>query len=54
MPNLFRPKYTKVDPKTGEKVTRQTRKWYGRYRDADGVEQRVPLCTDKTAAKRCC
>lgn len=51
MSNLFRPKYTKVDPDTGEKVTRQTRKWYGKYRDADGVEQRVPLSTDKTAAQ---
>ncbi|MGA2031214.1 MAG: site-specific integrase [Thermoguttaceae bacterium] len=51
MPNLFRPKYTKVDPKTGEKVTRQARKWYGRVQDADGVMRRVALCTDKTAAQ---
>jgi len=51
MPNLFRPKYTKVDPKTGEKVTRLARKWYGKYRDADGIEQRVPLCADKIAAQ---
>lgn len=51
MSNLFRPKYTKVDPRTGKTVTRQTRKWYGKYHDADGIEQRVPLCTDKTAAQ---
>ena len=51
MSNLFRPKYTKLDPNTGKRVTRQTKKWYGRYQDADGVEQRVPLCTDKTAAQ---
>jgi integrase len=51
MANLFRPQYTKVDPDTGEKISRHTKKWYGKYRDADGVEQRVPLSTDKIAAR---
>jgi integrase len=51
MANMFRPEYTKVDPKTGKKVTRRSRKWYGRVRDVDGVVRRVPLCTDKVAAQ---
>src|SRR5687767_1838283 len=50
MGNLYKPKYTKVDRKTGENVTRKVRKWYGKYRDADGKLQCVPLCEDKTAA----
>lgn len=51
MSNLFRPNYTRVDPETGKRVTRPLRKWYGKYRDADGVEKRVPLCEDKESAK---
>ena len=51
MATLIRRSYTKVDPQTGEKTIRRTKKWYGQYRDADGVLQRVPLCTDKTAAR---
>lgn len=51
MPHLIRRNYTKIDPETGEKTIRQTRKWYGQYRDVNGVLQRVPLCADKTAAK---
>ncbi len=51
MPSLFRPTYTRADPKTGKKVTRRAEKWYGKYRDADGALRRVPLCTDKTAAQ---
>lgn len=51
MANLYRPTYTKVDPETGKKVTRRTSKWYGKYRDPEGVLHRVPLCTDKMAAR---
>ena len=51
MASIFKRSYTKTDPKTGEKVSRKTRKWYGEYRDANGVLQRVPLCTDKKAAQ---
>ncbi len=50
MGSLYKPKYTRTDPKTGEKVTRKLGKWYGKYRDPDGKLQRVPLCEDKTAA----
>src|SRR3954471_16194564 len=27
-------------------------KWYGQYVDADGKRRRVPLCTDKVAARQ--
>lgn len=50
MSNLFRPTYTKIEPKTGERVLRVAKKWYGKYRDADGIERRVPLCKDKESA----
>lgn len=51
MTSVFRPTYTKVDPATGEKVTRRAQKWYGRVRDPDGILRRVPLSTDKAAAQ---
>jgi len=51
MANLFKPTYTKTDPETGERVTRRLRKWYGKFRDANGTMQCVPLSTDKTAAQ---
>jgi integrase len=51
MPHLIRRTYTKVDPETGEKTVRRTRKWYGQYRNANGVVRRVPLSSDKTAAR---
>ena len=50
MSHLFRPTYSKTDPKTGKKITRTLRKWYGSYEDADGIERRVPLCEDKESA----
>src|SRR5262249_39576820 len=34
----------------GQRIRLLSRKWYGEYRDADGIEQCVPLATDKTAA----
>jgi integrase len=34
------------------KVKKRTAKWYGQYVDADGDRQRVPLCTDKVAARQ--
>jgi integrase len=51
MANLFHPSYMQTDPKTGEKTLRRLRKWYGKYRDANGVLQRVPLSTNKDAAQ---
>lgn len=51
MSNLFKPSYTKVDRKTGQKSRRKSRKWYGQFTDPDGEVHRVPLCNDKTAAQ---
>ena len=51
MATLLKRSYTKVDPKTGERIRKKTRKWYGQFVDADGVTKRVPLCTDKAAAQ---
>jgi len=51
MATLYHPTYVRNDPETGEKTVHRLRKWYGRYQDADGAVQRVPLCTDKTAAQ---
>ena len=50
MASLFKPTYTKVDRKTGRKIRRKSRKWYGQFTDLDGKVHRVPLCTDKAAA----
>src|SRR5262249_20313044 len=38
-------------PKTGLKVKTHAKKWWGRYRDASGVERRKPLAGDKMAAQ---
>ncbi len=40
-----------TDPKTGKRVGAKSKKWWGRYRAADGREKRVPLAADKTAAQ---
>ena len=44
--------YTKADPKTGGRLRRKSRKWYIRYRDADGVLRTVPGYTDKEASRQ--
>ncbi len=51
MANLFRPSYSRTDPETGEKRSGKLRKWYGKYRDAQGVVHKVPLSSDKMAAQ---
>ena len=51
MAALLKPTYTKIDPKTGRRITKKSRKWYGQYVDADGATRRVPLCTDKAASQ---
>jgi integrase len=44
----------RVKPGTAgaRKVKEKSSKWYGQYRDADSKPQRVPLCTDKVAARQ--
>lgn len=51
MANLYKPRYTKVDPDSGERIGKSVRKWYGKYRDPEGILQKVPLCEDKQAAQ---
>ena len=47
MASLFKPTYR---DKNGEKRT--AKKWYGQYRDADGIMRREPLSTNKTAGSK--
>jgi integrase len=58
---LFKRTFTKIDPKTGQKIINPktgkpkqflTDKWYGQYRDLGGRVHRVPLATDKVAAQQ--
>jgi len=51
MASLYKKPVVVTDPKTGERVKAKSKKWWGRYRDESGVERRVPLATDKTAAQ---
>ena len=51
MANLYKKPVVITDPRTGERVKTKSKKWWGRYRDAFGIERRVPLARDKTAAQ---
>src|SRR5436190_8993389 len=51
MANVFKVTYSKVDPKSGRRVKTKSRKWYGKFRDSAGELHRIPLCTDKEAAR---
>ncbi len=50
MASLFKKKNKTLDPKTGKKVDRLSRKWWGQYRDELGRVRRMPLAQDKAAA----
>jgi integrase len=52
MANLFKPPVTKTNPETGEKIKGKTKKWYGRYRDENGIEHRIPLSENKNTAQQ--
>src|SRR5260370_28109192 len=51
MASLYKKPINVTDPKTGEKFKSRSRKWWGRYRDENGTERRVPLAADKAAAQ---
>jgi integrase len=51
MASLYKKPVIVTDPKTGEKIKTKSKKWWGRYRDENGVERRVPLAVDKAAAQ---
>ena len=50
MANVYKKWVIRTDPKTGERVRVRSKKWWGRYRAANGKECRVSLAADKTAA----
>lgn len=51
MATIFKVTYSKVDRKSGRRVKTKSRKWYGKFRDSAGEIHRIPLCTDKEAAR---
>ena len=51
MANLYKKPVVRTDPQTGKRVKTKSKKWWGRYRDVDGTERRVPLAGDKMAAQ---
>ena len=52
MANLYKKIFTKTDSKTGQKKTTESKKWYARYTDINGVERRIALSSDKKIAQR--
>jgi len=51
MASLYKKPVIVTDPKTGQKTKTKSKKWWGRYRDENGIERRVPLAVDKGAAQ---
>jgi len=51
MASLYKKPVVVTDPKTGERVKTKSKKWWGRFRDENGIERRVPLAADKSAAQ---
>ena len=51
MASLYKKPIRIIDPRTGKKVAAKSKKWWGRFRDENGCERRVPLATDRTAAQ---
>ena len=51
MASLYKKPVFVADPRAGRKTKTKSKKWWGRYRDERGVERRVPLASDKTAAQ---
>jgi integrase len=51
MASLYKKPIIVTDPKTWERIKARSKKWWGRFRDENGKEKRVPLAADKTAAQ---
>ncbi len=51
MASLYKKPVIQTHPKTGKRIKTKSKKWWGRYRAANGTERRVPLAADKTAAQ---
>ena len=43
---------TVIDPLTGERVRKESEKWWCRYRDALGIERRKPLAKSKVISQQ--
>jgi integrase len=52
MANLYKKMTTATDPVTGKKTKTPSKRWWGRYRDALGVERRMSLAADKKIAQQ--
>ena len=52
MGSLYKRKQVVVDKRTGEKTTREGKKWWGKYVDENGFTKRVPLSNNERAAKK--
>ena len=50
MASVYRHKYNKTV--NGKKVKKQSKCWYVKYRDKDGIEHRVKGFKDKTATQQ--
>ena len=50
MASLYKKPIVIRDPATGKKIKTKSKKWWGRYRDENGLEKRVPLAVDKSAS----
>jgi integrase/recombinase XerD len=51
MASLYKKPVFITDPRTGKRIKTKSKKWWGRFRDENGLEKRVPLAADKTAAQ---
>ena len=51
MANIYKRTKTVTDPKTSEKTKVPSKNWWGRYRDAKGIDRRLPLSPDKKVAQ---
>jgi len=52
MANIYKKMTTVTDPATGKKTKMPSKHWWGRYRDALGIERRVSLAADKKIAQQ--
>jgi len=48
---MFRRKYFTMDPQTGKRVQRRTKKWYAWLKNGEGILRRVSLASDRTASQ---
>ena len=52
MASLYKKKVSVKDKATGKKVVTESKKWWGRYRDALGITRYKSLSTNQNRAKQ--